>query len=67
MINILQMTQCSILWAQMLISKRQGGEGLTLFYIGANAKIIGINLQPYNHLLNPHITFGDKKNALYGL
>jgi hypothetical protein len=51
----------------MLISKRQGGEGLTLFYIGANAKIIGINLQPYNHLLNPHITFGDKKNALYGL
>jgi hypothetical protein len=46
---------------------RWGGGGLTLFYIGANPKIIGINLQPYNHLLNPHITFGDKKNTLYGL
>ncbi len=62
------MTQCSILWAQMLISKgKGGGEGLTLFYIGANAKIIGIDPQPYKHQLNPHITFGDKKNNLYGL
>jgi hypothetical protein len=52
----------------MLISKgKGGGEGLTLFYIGANAKIIGIDPQPYKHQLNPHITFGDKKNNLYGL
>jgi hypothetical protein len=38
--------------------KKAMGEGHTLFYICANAKIIGINVQPYKHLLNPHYIWG---------